>query len=366
MRGADMEKKLRAGIIGATGYVGQRFVTLLNNHPWFDVTVLAASSRSADKLYGEAVKGRWKLESGIPDYAYGMKVMNTDDLDKIAEMTDFVFCAVDMDKNEIRTLEENIAKTETPVVSNNSAHRWTDDVPVIIPELNPEHADIIEIQKKRLNTNLGFIVAKPNCSIQSFVPALHPLMEFGLEAINVCTYQAISGSGKTFREWPEIVGNMVPYIGGEEEKSENEPLKIWGSIENNSIRKAVLPVISSQCYRVAVQEGHTAAVSVKFKKKPEKDEILNIWQNFRGEPQKRNLPSAPRQFLRYINENDRPQPLIDSSYEKGFGVTIGRLRPDNIFDYKFTCLSHNTVRGAAGGALLTAELMVSLGYIKHK
>jgi len=361
-----MDKKLNVGIIGATGYVGQRFVTLLDNHPWFNIEVLAASSRSSGKKYSQAVEGRWKISEKIPENVKDMNVYDTDDLDAFIDRVDFVFCAVDMKKDEIRALEEKIARTETPVVSNNSAHRWTGDVPVIIPELNPEHAKIIDLQKKRLNTLNGFIVAKPNCSIQSYVPALHPLMKFGIESISVCTYQAISGAGKTFPDWPEMVENMIPYIGGEEDKSENEPLKIWGEISGNEIIKAKNPKISAQCYRVAVQEGHTAAVSVKFKNKPSQEEILQLWDNFQGEPQKRKLPSAPMNFLKYMTEDNRPQPKLDSDYEKGMGVTIGRLRPDNIFDYKFTCLSHNTVRGAAGGAVLTAELLVSFGYIKSK
>ena len=361
-----MDKKYNVGIIGATGYVGQRFVTLLDNHPWFNIEVLAASSRSAGKVYSEAVEGRWKINENIPEKVKSMIVYDTNDLDTFIHNVDFVFCAVDMKKDEIRALEEKIAKTETPVVSNNSAHRWTGDVPVIIPELNPEHAKIIDVQKKRLNTVNGFIAAKPNCSIQSYVPALHPLLKFGIESISVCTYQAISGAGKTFTDWPEMVENMIPYIGGEEDKSENEPLKIWGEIAGNEIIKADDPKISAQCYRVAVQEGHTAAVSVKFKNKPTREEILDIWENFQGEPQKRNLPSAPEKFLKYMDEDNRPQPKIDSDYEKGMGVTIGRLRNDNIFDYKFTCLSHNTIRGAAGGAVLTAELLVSMGYINYK
>lgn len=361
-----MDKKLNVGIIGATGYVGQRFVTLLDNHPWFNITVLAASSRSAGKTYLQAVEGRWKINEKIPENVKSMHVYDTQNLDEFIDKVDFVFCAVDMKKDEIRELEEKIAKTETPVISNNSAHRWTKDVPVIIPELNFEHADIIGTQKKRLGTESGFIAAKPNCSIQSYVPALHPLLKFGIESISVCTYQAISGAGKTFSDWPEMVENMIPYIGGEEDKSENEPLKIWGEISGDEIKKASGPAISAQCYRVAVQEGHTAAVSVKFKDKPSIDEILELWDNYEGEPQKRKLPSAPTRFLKYMTEDNRPQPVQDSNYENGMGVTIGRLRADNVFDYKFTCLSHNTIRGAAGGAVLTAELLVSMGYIKNK
>jgi aspartate-semialdehyde dehydrogenase len=361
-----MQAKLKVGIIGATGYVGQRFISLLENHLWYTVTVVAASPRSAGKRYEEAVSGRWKIDTDMPSYVKDMIVLGTDDIETICSAVDFVFCAVDMKKDEIRALEERIAKLETPVVSNNSAHRWTSDVPVIIPEINPEHALIIEKQKARLGTKRGFITAKPNCSIQSYVPALAPLVDFGIEKISVCTYQAISGAGKTFSDWPEMLGNLIPYIGGEEEKSEKEPLKIWGHIEGNEIVSASSPVISAQCYRVAVQEGHTAAVSVSFKNKPSRDEILARWASYEGEPQKLDLPSAPEPFLQYLSEDNRPQAKLDAMFENGMGVTIGRLREDNIFDYKFTCLSHNTLRGAAGGALLTAELLTKKGYISAK
>jgi len=365
-RESFMDKKLRVGVIGGTGYVGQRFISLLENHPWFTCTAVAASPRSAGKRYEEAVGGRWKIDVAMPEYIKDMVVYGTDEIEKLCETVDFVFCAVDMKKDEIRALEEKIAKLEIPVVSNNSAHRWTPDVPVIIPELNADHAAIIDAQKKRLGTKRGFITAKPNCSIQSYVPALSPLKDFGIEKISVCTYQAISGAGKTFSDWPEMVGNMIPYIGGEEEKSEKEPLKIWGSVGSDSIVPSEDTVISAQCYRVAVQEGHTAAVSVSFKKKPSREEILKRWASFEGEAQKLDLPSAPKPFLKYIDEDNRPQPLLDAMFEKGMGVTIGRLREDNIFDYKFTCLSHNTLRGAAGGAVLTAELLTKLGYISAK
>ncbi len=361
-----MNEKLKVGVIGATGYVGQRFISLLADHPWFTCCVVAASPKSAGKTYEDAVAGRWKIDAAMPEYVKKMIVMGTDQIAKICEAVDFVFCAVDMKKDEIRALEERIAQYETPVVSNNSAHRWTKDVPVIIPELNADHAAIIDAQKRRLGTHRGFITAKPNCSIQSYVPALTPLQSFGIEKISVCTYQAISGAGKTFTDWPEMVGNMIPYIGGEEEKSEKEPLKIWGSIQEDEIVPAAAPIISAQCYRVAVQEGHTAAVSVSFRNKPSKEEILAAWATFEGEAQKLDLPSAPHPFLQYIEEENRPQPLLDAGYEHGMGVTIGRLREDAIFDYKFTCLSHNTLRGAAGGALLTAELLTQKGYITKK
>ena len=361
-----MQAKLRVGVIGATGYVGQRFISLLENHPWYTVTVVAASPRSAGKRYEEAVAGRWKIDAPMPDYVKNMIVLGTDHVEAICEGVDFVFCAVDMKKDEIKALEEKIAKLETPVVSNNSAHRWTNDVPVIIPEINPEHASIIEKQKVRLGTVRGFITAKPNCSIQSYVPALAPLVDFGIEKISVCTYQAISGAGKTFSDWPEMVENLIPFIGGEEEKSEKEPLKIWGHIDGDQIVSASLPVISAQCYRVAVQEGHTAAVSVSFKNKPTKEEILARWASYQGEPQKLDLPSAPKPFLQYLTEDNRPQAKLDAMFENGMGVSIGRLREDSIFDYKFTCLSHNTLRGAAGGALLTAELLTKKGYITAK
>ena len=361
-----MERKIKAGVIGATGYVGQRFISLLENHPWFECVAVCASPRSAGKTYAEAVGDRWKIDRPMPDYVKNMIVFGSDNIEAFCHEVDFTFCAVDMKKDEIRALEEQIAKYEVPVVSNNSANRWTEDVPMIIPEINADHAALIEAQKKRLGTTRGFIAVKPNCSIQSYVPALTPLLSYGIKQISVCTYQAISGAGKTFKDWPEMVGNMIPYIGGEEEKSEKEPLKVWGEFAGDHIELAKQPVISAQCYRVAVQEGHTAAVSVSFDKKPSVEEMLDAWKNFEGEAQKLNLPSAPKHFLQYIDEDNRPQPALDANYENGMGVSIGRLREDNIFDYKFTCLSHNTLRGAAGGGMLTAELLAAKGYITAK
>ena len=358
--------KLKVGVIGATGYVGQRFISLLDNHPWFECVTVVASPRSAGKKYSEAVEGRWKIDCEMPEYVKDMIVESTENIEKVCQMVDFVFCAVDMKKDEIRALEEKIAKLETPVISNNSAHRWTPDVPMMVPEINSDHAAIIEKQKERLGTKRGFIAVKPNCSIQSYVPALTPLRSFGIKQISVCTYQAISGAGKTFKDWPEMVGNMIPYIGGEEEKSEQEPLKVWGHIEGNEIVKADAPVISAQCYRVAVQEGHTAAVSVSFEKKPTKEEMIEAWKNFKGVPQELDLPHAPKQFLQYLEEDNRPQPALDAKFGDGMGVSIGRLREDSIFDYKFTCLSHNTLRGAAGGAMLTAELLYKKGYLSAR
>jgi aspartate-semialdehyde dehydrogenase len=359
-------EKYKVGIIGATGYVGQRFVTILADHPWFNVCTLAASQRSAGKSYRYAVEGRWKMEQEIPASIADMILIDLNNIEGLCANLDFVFCAVDMKKEEIRLLEEEIAKTETPVISNNSANRWTPDVPVIIPEINPEHALIINEQRRRLGTNIGFIAAKPNCSIQSYVPALHPLFQYGINSIHVCTYQAISGAGKTFEDWPEMKGNVIPYIGGEEDKSENEPLRIWGDINGSEIVKARSPVISSQCYRVPVQEGHLAAVSVKFDNTPSQESIIHAWEDYKGEPQFRNLPTAPKHFLQYFTDSNRPQSLLDCNYENGMGISIGRLRKDPLFDYKFTCLSHNTIRGAAGGAILTAELLVSMGYIPYK
>lgn len=361
-----MDKKLKVGVIGATGYVGQRFISLMENHPWFECVAVCASPRSRGKRYEEAAGSKWKIDRPMPEYVKDFIVYGTDEIEKFCELVDFVFCAVDMKKDEIRALEERVAKTETPVVSNNSANRWTEDVPMIIPEINSDHAQLIEAQKKRLGTKRGFIAVKPNCSIQSYVPALTPLLSYGIKQISVCTYQAISGAGKTFNDWPEMVGNMIPYIGGEEEKSEKEPLKVWGSFAGDHIELAKNPVISAQCYRVAVQEGHTAAVSVSFEKKPSIEEMKKAWAEFKGEAQKLELPSAPKQFLQYIEEDNRPQPKLDAYYENGMGVSIGRIREDNIFDYKFTCLSHNTLRGAAGGAMLTAELLTAKGYIQAK
>lgn len=361
-----MEKKLKVGVIGATGYVGQRLVSLLENHPWFECVALCASPRSAGKRYEDAVQGRWKIDCDMPLYVKDMIVYSTDDIEEYCGAIDFTFCAVDMKKDEIRALEERIAKLEIPVISNNSANRWTEDVPMIIPEINGSHAALIDDQKKRLGTKRGFIAVKPNCSIQSYVPALTPLLSYGIKLISVCTYQAISGAGKTFKDWPEMVGNMIPYIGGEEEKSEKEPLRVWGEYANGKIELAKQPVISAQCYRVAVQEGHTAAVSVSFDRKPSMEDMKKAWSEFEGEAQKLNLPNAPKHFLQYFEEDNRPQPALDAMYENGMGVSIGRLREDNIFDYKFTCLSHNTLRGAAGGSMLSAELLVAKGYISAK
>lgn len=360
-------KKLRAGIIGATGMVGQRFITLLDNHPMFEITVLAASARSAGKTYEEALGGRWKLDIPMPEKVAKMTVYDaTADIDKVCEMCDFTFCAVDMKKDEIRALEEAYAKRETPVVSNNSAHRWTEDVPMVVPEINPEHLEVIEAQKKRLGTKNGFIAVKPNCSIQSYVPMLTSLLKYGIEQVIVTTYQAISGAGKTFKEWPEMIDNLIPYIGGEEEKSEQEPLRLWGKVENGKIVKREDISISAQCYRVPVTNGHTAAVFVKFKNKPTKEQILEDWKNFKGEAQELKLPNAPEQFITYCEEDNRPQIKDEREIYGGMGITAGRLREDTIFDYKFVGMSHNTLRGAAGGAVLIAELLAAKGYIIEK
>ncbi len=361
-----MNKKLRAGILGGTGFVGQRLVTLLHDHPCFEIKVIAASERSAGKSYSEAVQGKWKLEEPIPDSVKAMAVKNLHNVDEISNEVDFVFCAVDMPASEIREIEERYAKTETPVISNNSAHRLTNDIPVVIPEVNPEHLAIIEKQKQRLGTSRGFIVAKPNCSIQSYVPAINALMDFKPSLISVCTYQAISGSGKTFADWPEMIDNVIPFISGEEEKSEQEPLKVWGRIEDNKIIKASEPIITAQCIRVPAAEGHLAAVSVSFKHKPTMETIFERWKNYKGKPQILKLPSAPKQFLTYFSEDNRPQTKLDRDVEKGMGITLGRLREDSIFDYKFVCLSHNTLRGAAGGSVLTAELLTAEGYMVSK
>lgn len=360
-------EKYKVGIIGGTGMVGQRFVTLMANHPWFELSVIAASPRSAGKRYEDAVAGRWAMDNPIPEEARDIVLMSAqEDVEKIAGMVDFVFSAVDMKKEEIKALEEAYAKCECPVVSNNSAHRWTPDVPMVIPEINPEHIEVIHDQRKRLGTKTGFIAVKSNCSIQSYVPALSPLREFGIEKILVCTYQAISGAGKTFETWPEMVDNLIPYIGGEEEKSEQEPLKVWGKVENGIIVNAETPAITAQCLRVPVSNGHTAAAFVTFKNKPTMEQMKDAWKNFKGRAQELNLPTAPKQFLNYFEEDNRPQAKLDRDLEGGMAVSIGRLRPDTQYDYKFVSLSHNTLRGAAGGAVLLAELLCAEGYIEHK
>lgn len=361
-----MDQKLRVGILGGTGMVGQRFISLLENHPWYEVVAIAASARSAGKTYEEAVGGRWKMDTPMPEAVKNLVVMNVNEVEKVAEKVDFVFSAVDMKKEEIRQIEDAYAKTETPVVSNNSAHRWTPDVPMVVPEINPEHFDIIETQKKRLGTSRGFVAVKPNCSIQAYAPALTAWKEFEPLEVVATTYQAISGAGKTFKDWPEMEGNIIPYIGGEEEKSEQEPLKLWGKIVDGQIVKAELPVITTQCVRVPVLNGHTAAVFVKFGKKPSKEQLIKALKSFRGEPQELNLPSAPKQFIQYLTEDDRPQVRADVDYERGMGVSLGRLREDTVYDYKFIGLAHNTVRGAAGGAVLCAELLTAKGYISKK
>ena len=361
--------KYKVGIIGGTGMVGQRFVTLMENHPWFELTAIAASARSAGQTYEQAVTGRWAMTTPIPEQAKSLVVMNaTEDVEKIAAAVDFVFCAVDMKKDEIRALEERYAKAECPVVSNNSAHRWTDDVPMVVPEINPEHINVIADQRKRLGTKRGFIAVKSNCSLQSYVPALHPLKKYGLESALVCTYQAISGAGKTFERWPEMVDNCIPYIGGEEEKSEQEPLKLWGEIAGGKIVKAASPAITAQCFRVACQDGHMAAVFMKFKDgcKPSVEQIKADWAGFSGRAQELQLPSAPKQFLHYFEEENRPQTNLDRNTENGMAVCLGRLREDSQYDYKFVGLSHNTLRGAAGGAVLLAELLCAEGYIDRK
>ena len=356
-------KNYRVGIIGATGMVGQRLITLLAEHPWFHITMLAASPKSAGKTYQEAIEGRWAMKTPLPEEIGAMPVYDASaDAEKIASSVDFVFCAISLDKNATRELEERYAKLECPVMSNNSAHRFTPDVPMIIPELNPEHTEVIAAQRKRLGTKRGFISAKSNCSIQSYVPALHPLRKFGITKVLACTYQAISGAGKNFDRWPEMVDNLIPYIGGEEEKSEKEPLKIWGKVENGAILPATEPSITTQCLRVPVSDGHTAAVFVSFEHKPSIEEIKKCWAEFYGEPQTLNLPSAPKEFLHYFEEPDRPQARIDRDFEHGMGITIGRLREDSQYDYKFVCLSHNTLRGAAGGNVLMAELLAEKGY----
>lgn len=359
-------QKYRVGIIGATGMVGQRFITLLADHPWFEIHALAASARSAGMTYEEAVGSRWAMKTPIPEKVAKMVVMDASDVKNVSDLCDFVFCAVNMKKDEIKALEEAYAKTETPVISNNSANRGMADVPMLIPEINPEHAHAIERQRERLGTKVGFIAVKPNCSIQSYVPALTPLYSCGIESVMVSTYQAISGAGKTFESMPEIIDNVIPFISGEEEKSEQEPLKIWGKLENGLIVNAASPKISAHCVRVPVSDGHLATVFVKFKNKPTKEQMLAAWATFKGEPQKLELPSAPKQFLQYMTEENRPQTKLDRDFEHGMGICIGRLRDDPIFDYRFVCISHNTLRGAAGGSVESAELLCAQGWIPYK
>lgn len=361
-----MEKKLRVGVLGATGMVGQRFLSLLENHPWYEVVTVAASPRSAGRSYEEAVGNRWKMTTPMPEAVKKLIVMNVNEVEAVSASVDFVFSAVDMSKEEIKAIEEAYAKTETPVVSNNSAHRWTPDVPMVIPEINPEHFKVIESQRNRLGTKKGFIAVKPNCSIQSYAPILSAWKEFEPYEVVATTYQAISGAGKTFKDWPEMVENIIPYIGGEEKKSEQEPLRLWGTVEDGVIKKAEEPAITCQCIRVPVLNGHTAAVFVKFRKKPTKEELIKAMVNFKGLPQELKLPSAPTQFIQYLEEDNRPQVNLDVDFENGMGISVGRLREDTIYDYKFVGLSHNTVRGAAGGAVLCAELLTAQGYIEAK
>ena len=361
-----MSEKLKVGILGGTGMVGQRFISLLENHPWFEVKVIAASPRSAGKTYKEAVGDRWKMTTPMPEAVKDIIVMNVNEVEKVAAEVDFCFSAVDMTKDEIRAIEEEYAKAETPVVSNNSAHRWTSDVPMVIPEINPDHIEIINEQRKRLGTKRGFVAVKPNCSIQSYTPALAAWAEYEPYEVVASTYQAISGAGKTFKDWPEMIENVIPYIGGEEEKSEQEPLKILGKIENGQIVKATEPVITCQCIRVPVLDGHTASVFVKFRKKPTKEQLIEKLVSYRGVPQELELPSAPKQFIQYMEEDNRPQVKLDVDFEHGMGISIGRLREDTVYDYKFVGLSHNTVRGAAGGGILCAELLKAKGYITAK
>lgn len=346
--------------------VGQRFISLLENHPWFDVTTIAASARSADRTYAEAVGDRWKLATPMPEAVKDLIVMNVNEVEEVASKVDFVFSAVDMTKDEIKKIEEDYAKTETPVVSNNSAHRWTPDVPMVVPEINPDHMKVIEFQRKRLGTTRGFVAVKPNCSIQSYAPVLTAWKEFEPYEVVATTYQAISGAGKTFKDWPEMEGNIIPYIGGEEEKSEKEPLRIWGEIRDGVIVPAASPVITCQCIRVPVLNGHTAAVFVKLRKKADKEELIDRLVSFKGAPQELGLPSAPSRFIQYLEEDNRPQVSLDVDYEKGMGISVGRLREDSVYDWKFVGLSHNTVRGAAGGAVLCAELLKAQGYITKK
>ena len=355
-------KKLRVGIIGATGMVGQRFIMLLHEHPYFEITAVVAGPRSAGQKYGKAVLGRWKMKDACPEDVLNMTVLSSDDIETVGSLCDFVFCAVSLSKEETRALEERYARAEIPVVSNNSAHRWTPDVPMVIPEVNDSHLEVIAAQKKRLGTARGFIAVKPNCSIQSYVGALTPLMKYGIKEVVATTYQAISGAGKTFKEWPEMVDNLIPFIGGEEEKSEKEPLRVWGEVRDGEILPATSPVITTQCLRVPVTDGHMAAVFVKFENKPTKEEILEAWKSFRGKPQILGLPSAPEQFITYFEEENRPQTGLDRDLYGGMGVSVGRLREDSLYDYKFVGLSHNTLRGAAGGAVLIAELLYREGY----
>ncbi len=362
----NMSEKLKVGILGGTGMVGQRFISLLENHPWFEVTTIAASPRSAGKTYAEAVGDRWKMTTPMPEAVKNIVVMNVNEVEKVAAEVDFVFSAVDMTKEEIKKIEEDYAKTETPVVSNNSAHRWTPDVPMVVPEINPDHMKVIDFQKKRLGTTRGFVAVKPNCSIQSYAPVLTAWKEFEPVEVVATTYQAISGAGKTFKDWPEMEGNIIPFIGGEEEKSEKEPLRIWGEIKDGVIAPATSPVITCQCIRVPVLNGHTAAVFVKFNKKPTKEQLIEKLRAFSGAPQELQLPSAPKNFIQYLEDDNRPQVALDVDYENGMGVSVGRLREDTVYDFKFVGLSHNTVRGAAGGAVLCAELLKAQGYITKK
>ena len=361
-----MSEKLRVGILGGTGMVGQRFISLLENHPWFEVTTIAASPRSAGQKYVDAVGDRWKMDTPMPEAVKNIVVKNVNEVEEVAKEVDFVFSAVDMSKDEIKAIEEAYAKTETPVVSNNSAHRWTPDVPMVVPEINPQHMEVIEFQKKRLGTTRGFVAVKPNCSIQSYAPVLTAWKKFEPYEVVVTTYQAISGAGKTFKDWPEMEGNIIPFISGEEEKSEKEPLRIWGEIKDGVIVPADDVKITCQCIRVPVLNGHTAAVFVKFKKQPTKQQLIDAINNFSGVPQELKLPSAPKQFIRYMEEDNRPQVSLDVDYENGMGVSVGRIREDSIYDWKFVGLSHNTVRGAAGGAVLCAELLKAQGYITKK
>ena len=356
-------EKLRAGIVGATGMVGQRFITLLENHPYFEISALIAGPRSAGKTYSQAVEGRWKMSTPIPECVKNVTVISSEDIETVGKLCDFVFCAVNMTKDETRALEERYAKAEIPVVSNNSANRWTPDVPMVIPEINDAHLDVIRSQRERLGTKKGFIAVKPNCSIQSYVGALTALQKYGIKEVVATTYQAISGAGKTFKEWPEMIDNLIPFIGGEEEKSEKEPLRVWGEVVGGEIVPAKTPVITTQCLRVPVSDGHTAAVFVKFENKPTKEEILDAWKNFKGKPQTLGLPSAPEQFITYFEEDNRPQAKLDRDLYGGMGVSVGRLREDTVYDYKFVGLSHNTLRGAAGGAVLIAELLYREGYL---